>query len=161
MTSFFKRLFGSKGESQVDQSAQLSEPVLQTEPQSKEQFDRIYEVPAEEVDGVESWIRETNEPELLNIEAVRGEEVGDWQWQVTIWLMEYVREDPLESQLRVAIAAALRAVPGVIRAEEDDREVWVIDGEPSGEDLVRAIAPVLDEYADRARAFLRTLNDGS
>jgi hypothetical protein len=34
-----------------------------------------------------------------------------------------------------------------------DREVWFVIGTPSGEALVRAVAAVVDDLADQARAY--------
>ena len=42
-------------------------------------------------------------------------------WNVVIWVAEFLREDPLETELRGRIASALGAVDGVA---EEDREVW-------------------------------------
>jgi hypothetical protein len=68
--------------------------------------------------------------------------------------MEFVREEPLESELRRRIAAALRSVEGVETAEEMDREVWFVTGTPSGEAMVRAVAAVVDDLADLARVYV-------
>jgi hypothetical protein len=50
-------------------------------------------------------------------------------WNVVIWVAEFLREDPLETELRGRIASALGAVDGVA---EEDREVWYVTGESSG-----------------------------
>ena len=60
--------------------------------------------------------------------------------------MEFIREDPLESTLRHEIASALRGVGGVVQAEEEDREVWILRGEPTGRALVDAVGAVLDRH---------------
>jgi hypothetical protein len=67
--------------------------------------------------------------------------------------MEFVREGPLEGELRRRIAAALRSVEGVETAEEMDTEVWFVTGTPAGEALVRAVAEVVDDLADQTRAY--------
>ena len=118
----------------------------------------VRRVPADEVDGVEGWDRLTNEPELRGIEAIRNESEGPWQWSVTVWAMEFVREDPLEQELRAAIAGALARVPGVTRVAEEDREVWVVDGVPSGEALVEAAAGAVDALVDRVRIYVNNLS---
>src|SRR5258708_1670541 len=56
----------------------------------------------------------------------------------------------LRSPNSCGMAAALRAVDGVERVWEDDREVWGVSGTPSGEALVRAAAHVIDHLAARA-----------
>jgi hypothetical protein len=43
----------------------------------------------------------------------------------------------------------MEAVPGVIEVMEQDREVWLVFGDASGEALARAVAGVVDRYADQ------------
>jgi hypothetical protein len=82
-------------------------------------------------DGVdEAWERVTGEPDLRGVGADRIDFAGGWN--VTVAVMEFVREDPLESELRRRIAAALLSVDGVETAEEMDREVWFVTGTPPG-----------------------------
>ena len=103
-------------------------------------------------DGVdEAWERVTGEPQVRGVEAVRIDFAGGWN--VTVAVMEFVREDPLESELRRRIAAALRSVRGVQTADEMDREVWFVTGTPSGDALVRAAAEVVDDLAGQTRAY--------
>lgn len=81
------------------------------------------------VDGTdEAWERVTGEPDVRGVEAGRIDFAGGWN--VTVAVMEFVREDPLESELRRRIAAALRSVGGVETAGEMDREVWFVTGTP-------------------------------
>jgi hypothetical protein len=47
----------------------------------------------------------------------------------------------------------------VIWVAEEDREVWHVTGEPSEEALARAAAAVVDELADRARAYVAGLEE--
>jgi hypothetical protein len=105
-------------------------------------------------DADEAWERVTNNPEVHGVEAARIEGVGGWQ--VTVGVMEFVREDPLESELRRRIAVALRSTGGVETAEEEDREVWFVTGTPSGDALVRAVAAVVDDLADQTRAYVES-----
>jgi hypothetical protein len=101
--------------------------------------------------GNQGWQRLTDEPDIRGVEVIRFNTDGPWQWQVVVSVMEFIREDPLEAELREAMAAALRAVPGVARVHEEDREVWVVDGSPSGEKLTHAAARVVDDFAARTR----------
>jgi hypothetical protein len=101
--------------------------------------------------GVERWQRLTDDPDIRGVEVTRSQTAGSWQWSLTVAVMEFIREDPLESEIRRAMAAELRAVPGVARVHEEDREVWVVDGSPSGEKLIQAAAKVVDRFAERAR----------
>jgi len=119
----------------------------------------VRRLPDEEVDGAEGWERLTDEPEVRGVEATRHDVDNEWTWSVWVWVMEFIREDPLESEIRDAILAALFAVRRVTAVAEEDREVWIVAGEPSGEALVRAAADVVDAFADRARADIATIRD--
>jgi hypothetical protein len=46
----------------------------------------------------------------------------------------------------------LLSVPGVTEVLEEDREIWVVRGTPSGPSLAVAAAEVVDVLADRIRA---------
>jgi hypothetical protein len=81
----------------------------------------------------EAWERLTDDPDVRGIETARVDEIGGWQ--VTVWAMEFVRHDPLETDMRRRMATALRAVNGVATADEQDREVWFVTGTPSGKEL--------------------------
>ncbi len=111
--------------------------------------DDVRQVQAEGAD--ESWERVTSEPDVRGVGADRIEFAGGWN--VTVAVMEFVREGPLESELRRRVAAALLSVDGVESAGEMDREVWFVTGAPSGEALVRAVAAVVDGLAGQARAY--------
>jgi hypothetical protein len=105
------------------------------------------------VDGAdEAWERVTGEPDVHGVEADRIDFAGGWN--VTVAVMEFVREDPLKSELRRRIATALRSVGGVDTTEEMDREVWFVTGTPSGDALVRAAAEVVDDLAGRHAPML-------
>ena len=71
--------------------------------------------------------------------------------------MEFVKQDPLETEIRRRIGGALRAVEGVITADEQDREVWFVTGTPSGRELTEAAARVVDELANETRATINSL----
>jgi hypothetical protein len=101
--------------------------------------------------GNPGWQRLKDEPDIRDVEVIRLNSDGPWQWQVVVSVMEFIREDPLEADLREAMAAALRAVPGVVRVSEEDREVWIVDGSPAGEQLTEAAARVVDQFAVRTR----------
>ena len=105
-------------------------------------------------DSDEAWERdfEADDGEVRGVEADRIDIAGGWN--VTVEVMEFIWEEPLEGELR-RIAAALRSVEGVETAEEMDREVWFVTGTPSGKALVRAVAEVVDDLADQTWAYIR------
>jgi hypothetical protein len=105
-------------------------------------------------DSDESWERDVDDAddgEVRFVEAIRNDPGGDWQ--VAVAAMEFVREGPLEGELRRRIVTALRSVEGVEAADEMDTEVWLVTGTPTGPDLVRAVAEVLDDLAGQTRAY--------
>jgi hypothetical protein len=104
----------------------------------------------------EEWLRGTSEPDIRAVSAIRMDTVGGWQVEISV--MEFVRTDPLESELRQRITSALQGVSGVTSAEEEDRETWFITGALSGKALVEAAAQVVDDLADRTRAYLSGLH---
>lgn len=114
-------------------------------------------IPVQDDELTEEWVRRTEEPDVRGIGATKWREPGPWPWQVTIWAAEHVREDPLEREMRDAIDAALRAVPGVEDVEEEDREVWVVAGDPAGEALVQAAAEAIDRLQAKIREYIRSL----
>jgi hypothetical protein len=113
-------------------------------------IDDVRRVPVDGAD--EAWERVTDDWDARGVEAGRFGFTGGWN--VTVAVMEFVREEPLEGELRRRIAAALRSVEGVESAEEMDREVWFVTGTPSGEALVRAAAGVVDGLAGQARDYV-------
>jgi hypothetical protein len=115
-------------------------------------------VPASGTEAGEAWERVTDDPDVRGVDAVRVDEAGGWQVGVSV--MEFIRQDPLESELRQRIAAALRAVDGVTGVEEEDREAWFVTGAPAGRVLAEAAAEVVDDLAGRTRAFLDRLQQG-
>jgi hypothetical protein len=100
----------------------------------------------------EGWERVTDDWDARGVEAARFDFTGGWN--VTVAVMEFVRQEPLEGELRRRIAAGLRSVEGVESAEEMDREVWFVTGTPSGEALVRAAAGAVDGLAGQTRDYL-------
>jgi hypothetical protein len=108
-------------------------------------------VPPNDEEMVEEWERSTEEFQLKAVGAWLLE--GD-SWRVWLAMAEFVRRDPLETEMTAGIEAALRSVPGVTGVWHEDREQWVADGAPSGRDLVEAAANFVDSIAERARPYV-------
>jgi hypothetical protein len=114
--------------------------------------DEIRQLQPQDPEIQEEWLRQTDEPGVRAVSVCRVDEIGGWQ--VRVWVLEYVSEDPLESELRERITTALRDVTGVRSAGEQDRETWFVAGAPSGMALVEAAARVVDDFAGRTRAYV-------
>jgi hypothetical protein len=120
--------------------------------------DRIVRLPDDEVDGLQEWVRETDDDDLRGVGALQmGPAKDRWSWQVFVNVAEFLREEPLEGELRAVVDQAIRSVPGVTEVAEEDREVWILSGDPSGEALVRSVGEAVDQLAPRARAHLDQL----
>lgn len=98
----------------------------------------------------QEWVRRSDD----EFRFVGAHKPYDYMWQVTLAIAEFLREEPLESEMRREMDRVLRAVPAVTDVTEGDREVWDVAGSPTGEDLVRAAASVVDDIADRAHEQL-------
>jgi regulator of protease activity HflC (stomatin/prohibitin superfamily) len=114
--------------------------------------DEICQIQPQDPEIQEEWLRETDQASVRAVSAWRVDTIGGWQ--VRVWVMEYVSEDPLESELRQRTETALRNVAGVTSADEQDRETWFVTGAPSGRALVEAVARVVDDLAERTREFV-------
>jgi formyltetrahydrofolate synthetase len=111
------------------------------------------------IEGQEAWVRTGTEPHLRSVAAVKNEGGG---WSVAVAVMEFVRpEHAAYQELLQAIEDAIESVPGVTEVEREVNEGWWASGTPSGEDLARAVADVLDEHADRLRDHYDTLTPGT
>ena len=116
----------------------------------------VRRVPDDEVDGLEGWDRLTDEPEIRGVEAIRLDD-DEWPWIVVVWVAEFVREDPLEAELREAMLRELSRVRGVEAVAEEDREVWIVAGVPDGRELVKAAAAVVDGLYEKVATQYPTL----
>ena len=114
--------------------------------------DHVRRIQPEDPEVAEEWLRETDDRDLRAVSACKIDSLGGWQ--VSVWVMEFIRSDPLESEFRRRITNALLGVTG---AEEEDREMWFVTGTPSGESLVEAVALVVDDLADQARAYVASM----
>ena len=108
----------------------------------------------------EEWVRRSDDPKVLGIGSSRWAEGGDWPWRVDVAVASLVREEPLQGELRDRVTAALEAAPGVVRVVQEDREVWIVSGDPTGPALIEAAARVVDDLAERARASLQAPDSG-
>jgi hypothetical protein len=110
--------------------------------------DDIQQVTPEDDEVSEEWGRETDE-QILGVSACRIDWLG--VWHVVVAAQEFFRQDPLGLELRQRVRHAMERVPGVTGVAEKDNETWHVTGSPSGEALVRAVASVLDDLAERMR----------
>ncbi len=109
----------------------------------------------EDIEGEEAWAHVTDEPDIRLVEATKDEHrLSGGDWVLSVAVMEFVRiGDPPYAELVQAIEAAALNVPGVSGIQRQDTEVWLVDGSPSGEQLTRTVAEVIDARADALRAW--------
>ena len=75
-------------------------------------------------------------------------------WHVVVASQEFFRQTRSGLELCQRVQRAMGLVPGVAGVAENDNETWHVTGSPYGEALVRAVASVLDDLADRMREAL-------
>lgn len=121
---------------------------------TSEQFREVPESERDE-EALEEWERPSAEPQITGVYATKVSLTG-WSWQVSFAVLEFVGDDALESELTTAIVDALSAVVGVGEVAREDREVFVVKGTPSGQDLLEAASRVVDRMSDRLREHFDT-----
>lgn len=107
----------------------------------------------EAIEDGEEWVYGADD-DVRMVDVLRSE---DGDIQVTVGAAEFVREEPLESRLRTAVLNAILSVEGVESADEEDREVWVVEGDASGEELTRAVGTAIDSMYDELVAHVESL----
>lgn len=113
----------------------------------------VRQITPEDSSVLEEWIRVTNDEDILGVSAVRLDR-AKWNWQLSVAAAEFVRREPLASRLDRDLTAALKKVKGVTGVAREDTEVWLVHGNPKGDDLVRACAQVLELLAPEIRQQL-------
>lgn len=110
--------------------------------------------------AIEAWEREVEgrDQDVLGVTANKST-AARWPWRVIVQVLEFVREEPLESDLARLITAALAGVDGVTQVKRDDREAWIVDGTPEGYELVEAVSIVVDGLARQTRAHIDALDE--
>lgn len=102
----------------------------------------------------EEWLRVTEEQDLLGVSASK---LDANTWQVFINVAEFIREEPLQSALFDEITEALKQTDGVETAIQEDREVWAVRGNVTGESLIQSCATALNRLEPKIRANFETL----
>jgi hypothetical protein len=120
---------------------------------------KIERVQPEDEEILEEWSRETQEPDLRGVGAARSSD-EDWPWTVNVSVIEFIRVQPLESELAAAITTALADVDGVKQVHHEGRETWIISGQADGSLLAHAAAAVVDQFSVRTKAVLDALDAG-
>lgn len=90
----------------------------------------------------EEWVRVTPDEDILGVGASRLS--SSQHWEVFVNVSEFIRTEPLQSELHQEITQALLKLPGVTKVVHEDREVWSVMGDVSGKELIVACSEVLD-----------------
>ncbi len=85
----------------------------------------------------EQWIYITDESDLMGVDASREVDEED-DWRISVSVSEFIREEPLVSTLHSSISKALENVDGVDTVEQEDREVWLVEGSANAIALISA-----------------------
>ena len=110
--------------------------------------------------AIEAWIRDVDgrDSDVLGVIANKSDATR-WPWRVIVQVLEFVRDEPLETDLARLVTTALAGVDGVTQVKRDDREAWAVDGTPEGYELVEAVSIVVDGLARRTRAHIDALDE--
>lgn len=84
--------------------------------------------PPDDEELLEQWTRDDAD-DLTTVEALLPD---DHPWQVVVGMAEFLRAEPLETQMSEAVHAAIGGVPGVTGVAREDTEVWLAWGTPDG-----------------------------
>ena len=93
-----------------------------------------------------SWVSITPDDDVYGVTV---EYFGGGEWQVWVVPAEFVRAEPLESELQDGITEALDAVEDVDTVVNEDREIWLVQGKTTGPNLVKAAASVVTRLKDQ------------
>ena len=105
---------------------------------------------------LEEWTRVTDNEDVLGVSASKSAE-SNGEWQVFINVAEFVREEPLESKLYQHITDSLSGIDGVVEVIHEDREVWLVRGDVTGEALVRSSSAALNELHEELATAVDSL----
>jgi hypothetical protein len=110
---------------------------------------QIRQVAADDPDGepFEAWERVMPARSGVLSVWVTKTSYPDWPWKLTVAALEFVRSEPLEGRLRGSLKTALEEVPGVTSVTEEDREILLIGGAPTGLALTKAATEAIDSMA--------------
>ena len=104
------------------------------------------------VEDAERGVMSIEGPDLRGVSVTDYELDGQVVFSVFVSAAEFLRGDTLERELDHQIQTALRSVPGVVDVTHEDREVWLVFGDPDEGALVEAasaaVETVLQEHAD-------------
>ena len=107
---------------------------------------------ADEPHGVVTW-SQFNDAEDVRRVHVSFHPDANWQWEISIPVAEFIRDEPLESDFRARVDRALR-ITGIADVAEEDRELWLARGPADGAAIARSVAAVLDAMAVELDAAL-------
>jgi hypothetical protein len=102
---------------------------------------------------LEQWVSDFPDMDILGVAAYKFDESAS-PWGIYVYAAEFIREDPLEYKLHQGITEVLEKLPGVTKAFQEDREVWVITGNASGEELMKAcLTKLLELYPELKKSI--------
>ena len=101
--------------------------------------------PDEEV--LEEWSRacELVEKDLQTVGAVKWDQ-SPYPWSVDFGAAAFIREEPYAGILEGVLTRALKQLPGVKEVIREDTEKWMVDGDTTGEELVRVGSVAVDKF---------------
>jgi hypothetical protein len=116
---------------------------------------QVVRVDDEDDDGerIERWERlldDQNDVDTMGVAAYTGYP-PEWPWAVSVYASEFVYRPPFGEVFQDRLDSTLQGVNGVTAVARDDGPVWLIAGSPQPEELVRAVATLLNELEEPLR----------
>lgn len=97
---------------------------------------RIEQLDPDDDEIEESWSHTSAAQPLVRVTAQKWKEGDRFRWQVCAYLPTLVHDPVWSEQLGRRLYDALRNTRDVVDVGREDVEVWVVDGEPQGRELV-------------------------
>jgi hypothetical protein len=121
-------------------------------------FEEIISIPHGDIDPDADDIsfRSSGEPEIRMVE-VRRPRRRPSNSTVTLRVFEILRDESLRATLAERLSASLLSVATVTNVHQESPGVWVVQGDPTGEELARVAAAVVDEMAPQMEATIPTM----
>lgn len=137
LIQFYQDCRLSDAEFQEKAKAIMVKRVDEPDKEVLEEWSRVCEFPDEE-------------QELHLVHVTRWDDPR-FPWAITFGLADWVRQPPNDIIVGSYLTQALLNVPGVKQAVREDRERWLVEGDTTGDTLIRAASVAVDTFLARYR----------
>ena len=98
---------------------------------------------------IEEWNRKCEQHlrDIHGVNALKLKDNGDYPWVIYFGAGEFIREEPFFTKMNDAIYEALTSLENVNEVHAEDREKYIVSGNPSGHELVKVVSEAIDNFA--------------